>query len=184
MIGSIAEPPSAIRRTAATKSGTSLIRSLSRYPAPSAVSAKSLSARPTSTYCDSTSTPTVRVPRCGSRVRPGGPRPGGSAGAGCRRSRRRASSFAPSASGRRPSRSSRRRRSRLARSTPATPSRSRTLSSAITARMGSPPGPGCRPRPGSRFGAGRRGPRRGRRCRAVRCRVRCRLRRPRRRSPR
>ena len=58
MIGSIAEPPSAIRRTAATKSGTSLIRSLSRYPAPSAVSAKSLSARPTSTYCDSTSTPT------------------------------------------------------------------------------------------------------------------------------
>ena len=58
MIGSIAEPPSAIRRTAPTKSPTSLIRSLRSYPAPSAVSANSLSARPTSTYCDSTSTPT------------------------------------------------------------------------------------------------------------------------------
>ena len=59
MIGSIAEPPSATRSTAATNSLTSLIRSLSRYPAPSAESARSFIARPTSTYCERTRTPTV-----------------------------------------------------------------------------------------------------------------------------
>ena len=57
MIGSIAEPPAATRSTAATNSLTSLMRSLSRYPTPSAESASSRIARPSSTYCDSTSTP-------------------------------------------------------------------------------------------------------------------------------
>ena len=56
MIGSMAEPPSATRRTAPMNSLTSLILSLSRYLAPSAESESNFIANPTSTYWDSTST--------------------------------------------------------------------------------------------------------------------------------
>ena len=184
MIGSIAEPPSATRRTAATKSLTSLIRSFNRYPTPSAESASSFIASPTSTYCDSTSTPVAGyVARISSAARsPSSLCVGG----------RRMSTIAISTGWLRRADSnssavphSATTSSPASRSSRATPSRSSRLSSAIATRTEPPPSRAYHPRAVSRPEAARRAPRRDRRGHATLSRARYRLRRSRhRRSPR
>ena len=132
--------------------------------------ASSCIARPSSTYCESTRTATSGwcSRTCSAAACP---RRCASAAGGCRGSPRPAGRPARAATGRRRCRTPPPPRARPRQGSGSSPSRRRTLSSAITIRTGSPPSASCRPPEGSRRGACRRVPRPGRRGRAAQTRI-------------